>query len=125
MGDYMATFEIDGKEYELKLTYKAIKQLDGSFDGGSYELIGRAIQGDIEAFPRIVHAALMHTGGNYSYKAVEKQIEKLIDEGELSLDGIAKISDEVVTQSFFYKATVDKLMANNPEMKKALEQLRG
>ena len=26
----MATFEIDGKEHELKLTYKAIKYLNGN-----------------------------------------------------------------------------------------------
>ena len=121
----MVTFEIDGKEYELKLTYKAIKYLNGIFEGGSYELIGKAIQGDIEAFPYIVHAGLFHAEQNFALKTVEARIEDLIDNGELSLDDIAKISDEVVTQSFFYKATVDKLMANIPEMKQALEQLRG
>lgn len=121
----MATFEIDGKEHELKLTYKAIKYLNGKFEGGSYELIGNAIQGDIVSFPLIVHAGLFHTGKDYTLKAVEERIEELIDNGELSLDGISKITDEVVTQSFFYKATVDKLIKNNPEMKKALDQLRG
>lgn len=121
----MTTFEINGKEYELKLTYKAIKYLNDAFEGGSYELIGRAIQGDIEAFPKIVHAGLFHTDEKFTYKAVEQRIEELIDNGELSLEDIAKISDKVVTQSFFYKATVDKLMKNNPEMKQALEQLRG
>lgn len=121
----MVTFEINDKEYELKLTYKSIKYLNGKFDGGSYELIGRAIQGDIEAFPLIVHAGLFHTGDNIAFKTVEARVEELIDNGEISLEDIAKIADEVVTQSFFYKATVDKLMKNNPEMKKALEQLRG
>jgi|SRR5690625_3456960 len=121
----MATFEINDKEYELKLTYKSIKKLNNAFEGGSYELIGRAIQGDIEAFPLIVHSALLHTGENFSFKAVEEQIESLIDNGKLSMDGIAKVCDEVVTQSFFYKPTVEKLMKANPEMKEALEQLRG
>lgn len=121
----MTMFEINEKEYELKLTYKAIKHLNKSFDGGSYELIGKAIQGDIEAFPLIVHAGLFHTGENIALKSVEERIGDLIDNGELSLEDIAKISDEVVTQSFFYKATVEKLMKNNPEMKTALEQLRG
>src|SRR5690625_4273525 len=121
----MITFEINEKEYELKLTYKSIKYLNGKFDGGSYELIGKAIQGDIEAFPLIVHAGLFHTDENIALKTVEDRIEELIDSGELSLEDIAKISDEVVTQSFFYRATVDKIMKNNPEMKKALEQLRG
>jgi len=121
----MAMFEINDKEYELKLTYKAIKHLNGLFDGGSYELIGKAMQGDIESFPQIVHAGLFHTKENITLKAVDTRIEELIDNGELSQEGIAKISDEVVTQSFFFKATVDKLMKNNPEMKTALEQLRG
>ena len=121
----MVTFEIDGKEYELKLTYKSIKYLNGLFEGGSYELIGKAIQGDLESFPKIVHAALFHTDENYALNTVEGRIEDLIDSGELSLEDVADICDKVVTQSFFYKATVDKMMRNNPEMKKAIEQLRG
>lgn len=121
----MVTFEINEKEYELKLTYKSIKYLNGLFDGGSYELIGKAIQGDIEAFPKIVHAALFHSGENIALKTVEAVIEENVDNGELSLEDIAEISDKVVTQSFFYKSTVEKLMKRNPEMRKALEQLRG
>ena len=121
----MTIFEINGKEYELKLTYKSIKYLNGLFEGGSYELIGRAIQGDLEAFPKIVHAALFHTEENFSLASIEDEIEKLINNEKLSLEDVTRICDEVVTQSFFYKKTVDKLMKNNPEMKKALEQLRG
>lgn len=121
----MATFEINEKEYELKLTYKAIKRLNAAFEGGSYELIGKAIQGDFDAFPHIVHAGLLHTGENFSLKTIEAEVEKRVDNELISMEDIARISDAVVTQSFFYKATVDKLMKNNPEMQKALEQLRG
>lgn len=121
----MTTFEINGKEYELKLTYAGIKRLNNAFEGGSYEAIGKAIAGDFEAFPIIVHAGLLHTGENISQKAVEKEIEALIDSQKISMVDVAKICDEVVTQSFFYKETVEKLMKANPEMKKALEQLRG
>lgn len=121
----MAVFEINGKEYELKLTYKAIKRLNNAFEGGSYEVIGKAIAGDLEAFPIIVHAALLHTGENFSIKTVEEEIESLVDSEKLTMEDIAKICDEVVAQSFFYKATVTKMMKNNPEMKKAIEQLRG
>lgn len=121
----MATFEIDGKEYELKLTYKAIKHLNNSFEGGSYELIGKAIQGDFDAFPKIIHAALFHTEENFSFKSVEEEIEKMINGEEITMEDVAKICDEVVTQSFFYKGTVETLMKNNPKMKKALDQLRG
>lgn len=121
----MATFEINGKEYELKLTYKAIQRLNNAFDGGSYEVIGKAIAGDFEAFPIIVHAGLLHTGENFTQKTVEKEIETLIDNERLSMEDVARICDAVVTQSFFYKATVEKLLSANPEMKKAIEQLRG
>lgn len=121
----MTTFNIGEKEYELKLTYQSIKRLNNAFEGGSYELIGKAIQGDFDAFPIIVHSALLHTGENLSLKVVEKEIEGLVDSQVITLEDIASISDAVVTQSFFYKATVDKLMKNNPEMKKALDQLRG
>ena len=121
----MATFTVGEKEYDLKLTYKSIKRLNGAFEGGSYELIGKAIQGDFDAFPVIVHAALMHTGENFGIKTIESEIEKQVDSEQIAMEDVAKISDAVVTQSFFYKATVDKLMAGNPEMKKALDQLRG
>lgn len=121
----MATIEINEKEYELKLTYESIKYLNKQFEGGSYELIGLAIQGDIEAFPKIVHAGLFHADEKFTLKKVEGRIEELINTGEMSLEDISTISDEVVTQSFFYKATVEKLMRNSPEMRQALEQLRG
>lgn len=121
----MATFTVNEKEYELKLTYKAIKRLNNAYEGGSYELIGKAIQGDFDSFPTIVHAALLHTGENFSLKTIESEIEKLVDNEQIAMEDVAKISDAVVTQSFFYKTTVDKLMAANPEMKKALDQLRG
>ncbi len=121
----MATFEINGKEYELKLTYQAIKLLNNAIEGGSYGIVGKAIAGDFDAFPNIVHAALIHTGENFSLKTVESEIEKKIDGNKLSMDDVAKICDEVVTQSFFFAKTVKKLMDKNPEMKEALEQLRG
>lgn len=120
----MANFEINGKEYELKITFKAVKILNGQFDGGSYELIGKALGGDLDAFPKIVHAALLHTGENFSKKAVEEAIEEAVDSEQLSLEDVTKICNEVVTDSFFYKATVEKLMRKNPEMKEALDQLR-
>lgn len=121
----MATFEIGEKEYELKLNYASIKRLNSAFEGGSYELIGKAISGDFEAFPIIVQAALIHTGENFTKKAVEEAIEQAIDGEKLTMEDVSIISDAVVTDSFFYKPTVAKMMKNNPEMKAALEQLRG
>lgn len=120
----MANFEINGKEYELKLNYKAVQTLNKQFDGGSYELIGKALQGDLDAFPKILHAALIHTGENLSKKSVEEAIENAVDSEELSLEGINSLCNDVVVDSFFYRATVEKLMKKNPEMREALDQLR-
>src|SRR5690625_1288710 len=103
----MTMFEIDGKEYELKLTYKSIKYLNGLFDGGSYELIGKAIQGDIESFPKIVHAALFHTDENFALSTVEEQIEELVDSGKLSLDQIARICEGGGVRVTYCKSTIE------------------
>lgn len=119
----MATFEINGKEYELKITFEAVKRLNNAFKGGSYEVIGKAIAGDFEAFPIIVHAGLMHTGENFTLKQVQQAIEDLFSAEAITLDDIQRISNEVVSESFFYKPTVKKMMNKNPEMKKAYEQL--
>src|SRR5690606_11476562 len=121
----MAVFEIDGKEYELKLTYAGVRRLNNAFEGGAYEVIGKALSGDLDAFPVIVHAALIHTGENFTQKTVDAQIEKMFEEGTLTFEDITKLSDKVVTQSGFFAPTVKKMMDKNPEMKKALEQLRG
>ena len=119
----MATFNIGGKDYELKITYEAVNRLNKAFEGGSYELIGKAIAGDFEAFPIIVHAALLHTGENFSQADVTRAIEDLFAQEAITFDEFQRISNEVVTESFFYKPTVQKMMNQNPEMKKAYEQL--
>lgn len=119
----MTTLIIDGNEYELKITFEAVKRLNKQFDGGSYELIGKAISGDFEAFPVIIHAALLHTGEKITQKQVNDEIERMFEAEELTLETIQKLSNEVITESFFYKPTVSKLMRQNPEMKKAYTQL--
>ena len=119
----MANFEIGGKEYELKLDFKGVKYLNSICEGGSYELIGKAMMGDLDTFPYILHAALKHTGENFSLNAVEDAISAAMEAEKLDLDGVLKISNEVVTQSFFYKKTTDKLMKDNPEAKKAMALL--
>src|SRR5690625_4337775 len=119
----MATFKIDGNEHELKLTYESVKRLNKVFEGGSYALIGSAFQGDLDTFPQVVHAALLHTGEKITQKQVEQAVEDAVENEELAFEDITKIYAEVVTESFFYKPTVAKLMKQNPEMKKAYEQL--
>src|SRR5690625_7318048 len=119
----MATFTINGKEYELKITYEAVNRLNQAVDGGSYELIDKAIAGDFEAFPIIVHAALLHTRENFSLKDVKDAIEVMYSNEAITFDDTQRIANEVVPESFFYKPTVTKMMNQNPEMKKAYEQL--
>lgn len=119
----MVTFEIDGKQYELKLNFKAVKYLNGLHQGGAYELIAKAIMGDLDTFVHIVYAGLLHTEKNFRLKDVENAIEELFEEQKLDQDAVTKICNAVVTDSFFYKPTLDKLLKDNPEAKKALEQL--
>lgn len=119
----MATFEINGKEYELKLTYQSVKRLNKLYEGGTYELIGRALQGDIEMFPHVLQAALLHTGENFSLKTIEERVEELIANEQLTFDDISKIINEVVTNSFFYKPTVQRLVKRDPEAKKLIEEI--
>ncbi|ETB71265.1 hypothetical protein A943_07750 [Bacillus sp. CPSM8] len=111
----MARFEIEGNEYELKLTYASVEYLNGLYKGGSFELIGKALMGDLEAFPNIIHAGLFHTGKNFSIKKIREAIEAAISEEKLDMDEIMKLSNEVVSKSFFYKKTVEKLLKKDPQ----------
>lgn len=119
----MANFEIKGKEYELKLTFESVKRLNGLYDGGAYELIGKAMMGDIETFVQIVHAGLLHTGEKFTLKDVEARIVELFEAEQIDQDAITKVANEVVTNSFFYKKMVDKLMADNTQAKAAIDKL--
>ncbi|MED1612573.1 tail assembly chaperone, partial [Bacillus paranthracis] len=38
-------FEIEGKEYELKLTYKSIAELNKKYEGGANQVIAACLQG--------------------------------------------------------------------------------
>ena len=119
----MATFTIGEKEHELKLTYDGVKRLNKVHEGGSFELIGKAMMGDLDTFPHIVHAALLHTGEKYTFASVEAAIGEAFESERLDMDGILRLSNEVITQSFFYKATVAKLLAKDKSAKAMMELL--
>ncbi|MCR6097176.1 hypothetical protein HXA31_03095 [Salipaludibacillus agaradhaerens] len=120
----MATFEIQEKEYELKLTFDSVKYLNNVVEGGSLGLIGKAMMGDLDVFSHIVHAGLFHHGKNFSFKEVEAEIEKGIANETLDGQDVFAICNEVVTDSFFYKKQVNKLLADNPEAFEALKKLK-
>ena len=119
----MANFTINGKEHELKLTYKGVKYLNGIVGGNALEVVGQALQGDLDLFPHVISAALKHTEENYTLEDVEKAIEIALEEERLDFLGIMKLSNEVIGESFFYKAILTKTMAENKDAKKALDKL--
>jgi len=119
----MANFTINGKEHELKLTYTGVKYLNGIVGGNALEVVGQAMQGDLDIFPHVIAAALKHTGENYTQDDVEKAIEQATSEERLDLLGIMQLSNEVIAESFFYKAIMTKMMAENKDAKKALDKL--
>lgn len=119
----MATFEINGKEYELKLNFKSVAYLNKIAEGGSFGLIVKVLQGDVEIFPHIIFAGLFHTGENIPLKDVEKAINDAVENEKMTFSDIYKLSNDLVTKSFFYKDVVQKLVSQQPEGKKALEQL--
>lgn len=111
-------FEINGEEYELKITWEGAKRLNDYFggdDGGAMAVIGHAIQGDLDTIPKVIQSALMHTGKRFPLKAIEEEIAKLVDEGELDLYDLLKMSKEVVADSFFYQKAWKKMTKMSAE----------
>lgn len=116
-------FKIEGEMKELKLNFAGIKYLNGLYEGGSFELIGKALMGDIETYPHIILASLMHTDGNYNEFDVEAALDEMIEAGELTMQDIIRTSNILIARSPFYKATVDKLVKNDPNAQASLEAL--
>ncbi|MBC1286888.1 hypothetical protein HB818_14075 [Listeria booriae] len=117
----MAQFEINGKEYDLKLTFDSIDYLNND-EGGALGLVGQVFTGDLKTYVKIVYAGLKHTGENFTYDDIRKEVEAQIEAEKLDLDKIMKDGNEIVANSFFYKKTVNKLLKNE-EAKAAMEQL--
>lgn len=117
------TFTIDGKAHELKLDYQGVKYLNKIYDGGTFELISKALMGDFDAFPHILRAALIHTKENFTLEAIEAAISEAIEKEELDMERILVMSNTLVTDNFFYKTTVNKLLKDNPEAMELLKKL--
>ncbi|HDR3899222.1 TPA: hypothetical protein QCO88_001728 [Bacillus cereus] len=115
-------FEVKGKEHELKYGFEAIKLIDGN--GGPFEFVQKAMQGGLEDFVDVIYYALIHTGEGITRKDIEEEIERQLLSEELSFDDILKVNKAVVLNSFFFKKTVNKLLASMGEdQKKAFESL--
>lgn len=119
----MKTFEIKGKEHELKLDLQSVKYLNGREEGGAFAFIAKAIQGDIDTFIDILYAGLFHTKEGYKKKDIVDAVDTGIAEESIDLDYINSTSYGVVADSFFYKKAVNKMFATDPEAKKQIETL--
>jgi len=119
----MANFTINGKKQDLKLTFAGVNELNKKMEGGALEVVAKALQGDGDLLPHVLDAALKHTGENYTEADIMQAIEESFEEERLDLLGIMSLYSEVVSESFFYKAMVTKMLAENPEAKAALDKL--
>lgn len=117
----MATFTMNGKEYDLKITWKAAQYLNKHIANGTMGVIGAALQGDLDAFPHIVHASLFHHGENFAFADVVKAIEEGAESGDIDAAFVFNVGSEVVAESFFYKKLMENVLKEKPE---ALEQLK-
>ncbi len=96
-------FEIEGKEYELKLTYKSIAELNKKYEGGANQVIAACLQGDLELFEDAVYFGLMHTEEGFTRAKVTAAIEKLFVEEKISQQYIEDVLNEVVADNFSTK----------------------
>lgn len=132
-------FEIDKKEYELKLTFGNIYELNKKYEGGSNEVVMACMQGDLELFVDAIYFGLMHTKEGFTRDKVMENIEKQFEEGKISQEFIEELLNEVVAESTFYQKTTKKLRkqmkkqylaknpeaAENPEMMEIVEEMFG
>ncbi|EAC4840366.1 hypothetical protein ABS754_001935 [Listeria monocytogenes] len=116
------TFKINNKEYDLKLTFESIDYLNNAEEGGALALVGKIFTGDLNTYVHIVFAGLKHTGENFTYESVEEAVKTSIENEDLDLDRVMKDGNALVSNNFFYKKTVDKLLKDN-EARKAMEDL--
>lgn len=116
-------FEIDGKEYELKITHESIKHLNKSEDNGVYGLLGNILKAEFNTYLNVVYAGLLHTKEGFTKEKVENAVYEKIEKQELDFDTIQKTMYHLVAENFFYKATMNKLLAKEPEAKKQIEEL--
>lgn len=119
----MLLFEIKGKEEEIKITLQSIKYLNGLNENGAFEFIQKALSGDLDTYIDVMFAGLFHTKKGYKKDDVEEAIDAKITEEKLDLSTINSTLYGLVSDHFFYKATLDKMFAENPEAKVELEKL--
>ena len=117
------TFEIKGEVVDLKLTWKATRYLADIYEGGTFELIGKAIMGNLETFPHIIYASVMHSEKDYSLSDVEDALDDAVNSGALTMHDILRLSNLLITKSPFYASTVDKLLVGDDNARQSIDAL--
>lgn len=118
----MARFEIDGTEYEVKITVPSIKEVNKLYDS-PLEFVGEVLSGSYEAFINVLYIGLMHTDKGFNRARVETEVEKKLNNQQLDLQTMMSLGYEVINESFFFKKTVNKLMSGDPQARKQFENL--
>ena len=116
----MAVFEIEGKEYDVKLNLEAINKINKKHNS-ALEFVGEVMQGNIDVFIDVLHFGLLHTGEGFTRKQVEKEFNEKFENEEIDLDYILVTGNEVVTDNFFFRKTVNKMMKSDPSMKEQMD----
>lgn len=117
------TFKIKGEEHPLLLNFTAVKYLNDIYEGGTFELIGKALMGDLDTFPELVYAGLRYTPEAYEIYDIEEALDEAVLSGELSFKDILRMSNQLVAENSFYKSTVDNLLKQDKGAKKAIADL--
>lgn len=118
-----AKFEIDGKEYEVKITGESIRHLNKVEKGGAYGLLGRILQAEFDTYINVLYAGLLHTGEGFSKEKIENAVYEKIENRKLDFDTIHRTMYDVVAEDFFYKPTMNKMLSMEPGAKEKVEQL--
>lgn len=119
----MQRFEIKGEEHEVRLDFKAIQHLNSLYQGNGYGLIQRALSGDIDTYIEIINAGLFHTGKGFKKSDVAKEVEAAVMEERLDMFDINKTCYAVVSENFFYKKILEKVILKDPSARKQIESL--
>lgn len=117
----MLVFQIEGKEYPLKMTFQGVEHLNSLYQGGAMEVIGKAILNDLTLFKQVIHAALLHNKAGISIKQVETELENMFEQEKLTGDYIKDLLNALVVKHFFYAPIVKRIMKTDKQLTAQLE----
>jgi len=118
----MAEFEVNGKSYEVKLNLEAINKINKKHNS-ALEFVGEVMQGNLDVFIDVIHLGLLHTKEGFTRKTIQEEFDKKFEKEEIDLDYILVTGNEVVTDNFFFRKTVNKMMKSDPKLKEQMDTI--